>query len=160
MRRSTVHLPKPLLLERVDQFLQGRQENVPRASPSVGHPLCVYTGELVLSAVEREVDMDTTPGRMLMYRRPSTLRLFAMVFVLAAGLATALGAVLSAAQAAQLGGSSSSVYPRTTANPGTSPQAPMGTSGSLRATNSLLPTPTPRREGHFTTKSEGSRLQA
>ena len=39
-----------------------------------------------------------------MYRRPSTLRLFAMVFVLAAGLATALGAVLSAAQAAPLGG--------------------------------------------------------
>jgi streptogramin lyase len=41
---------------------------------------------------------------MLTYRRQSTLRLFALVFALAAGLAIALGAVLSAAQAAPLGG--------------------------------------------------------
>src|SRR5215207_219056 len=48
--------------------------------------------------------MDTTPGgRMLAYRRPSTLRLFALAFALAAGLAIALGAMLSAAQAAPVG---------------------------------------------------------
>jgi virginiamycin B lyase len=41
---------------------------------------------------------------MLAYRRPSTLRLFALAFALAAGLAIVLGAVLSAAEAAPLGG--------------------------------------------------------
>jgi hypothetical protein len=41
---------------------------------------------------------------MLAYRRPSLLRLFALVFALVAGIAIALGAVLSAAQAAPLGG--------------------------------------------------------
>jgi len=40
---------------------------------------------------------------MLAYRRPSLLRLFALVLALAAGLAIALGAVLSAAQAAPVG---------------------------------------------------------
>jgi streptogramin lyase len=40
---------------------------------------------------------------MLAYRRPSTLRLFALVFALVAGLAIALGAMLSAAQAAPIG---------------------------------------------------------
>jgi streptogramin lyase len=41
---------------------------------------------------------------MLAYWRPSLLRLFALVFALAAGIAIALGAMLSAAQAAPLGG--------------------------------------------------------
>jgi streptogramin lyase len=40
---------------------------------------------------------------MLTYRRPSALRMFALVLALAAGLAIALGAVLSAAQAAPVG---------------------------------------------------------
>jgi hypothetical protein len=40
---------------------------------------------------------------MLTFRRPAALRLFALVFALAAGLAIALGAVLSAAQAAPVG---------------------------------------------------------
>jgi virginiamycin B lyase len=40
---------------------------------------------------------------MLAYRRPSLLRLFALVFTLVAGLVIALGAVLSAAQAAPVG---------------------------------------------------------
>jgi virginiamycin B lyase len=40
---------------------------------------------------------------MLAYRRPSLLRLFALVFALAAGIAIALGAMLSAAQAAPVG---------------------------------------------------------
>jgi streptogramin lyase len=40
---------------------------------------------------------------MLTYRRPYLLRLFALVFALAAGLAIALGAMLSAAQAAPAG---------------------------------------------------------
>jgi streptogramin lyase len=40
---------------------------------------------------------------MLAYRRPSLLRLFALVFTLAAGITIALGAVLSAAQAAPVG---------------------------------------------------------
>jgi streptogramin lyase len=40
---------------------------------------------------------------MLAYRRPAALRLFALAFALAAGLAIALGAMLSAAQAAPVG---------------------------------------------------------
>jgi virginiamycin B lyase len=40
---------------------------------------------------------------MLAYRRPSASRLFVLVFALAAGLAIALGAMLSAAQAAPVG---------------------------------------------------------
>lgn len=40
---------------------------------------------------------------MLAYSRPSTVRLFALVFALVASLALVLGAMLSAAQAAPLG---------------------------------------------------------
>jgi streptogramin lyase len=40
---------------------------------------------------------------MLTYQRSSNLRLFALVFALVAGLAIALGAMLSAAQAAPVG---------------------------------------------------------
>ena len=40
---------------------------------------------------------------MLAYRRPPLLRLFALVFALVAGLVIALGAMLSAAQAAPVG---------------------------------------------------------
>jgi virginiamycin B lyase len=40
---------------------------------------------------------------MLAYRRPSTLRLFVLVFALAAGFAIALGTMLSAAEAAPIG---------------------------------------------------------
>src|SRR5919112_5201762 len=49
--------------------------------------------------------MDATPGggRMLTYRRPSTLRLGAVVFAVVVGLAIALVATLSAAQAAPIG---------------------------------------------------------
>jgi streptogramin lyase len=41
---------------------------------------------------------------MLAYRRPSAVRLFALAFALVARLAIALGAMLSAAEAAPLGG--------------------------------------------------------
>src|SRR5215211_1962569 len=49
--------------------------------------------------------MDATPGggRMLTYRRPSALRLGAVVFAVVVGLAIALVATLSAAQAAPVG---------------------------------------------------------
>ena len=51
----------------------------------------------------REHTNVTPGGRMLAYSRPSTVRLFALVFALVASLALVLGAMLSAAQAAPLG---------------------------------------------------------
>lgn len=99
---------------------------------------------------------------MLMYRQSSALRLVAAVFTLVMGLALALGALLSAAQAAPQGLGALKQFRVLTAD--SQPRhITLGSDGNLWFTEGnefFTPGPTPRWVGLFTINSEGSPLQA
>ena len=97
---------------------------------------------------------------MLTYRRPSTLRLFALMFALAAGLAIALGAMLSAAQAAPVGTLKQFRVPTDNSQPR---YITVGSDGNLWFTEGnefFTPNPDPNTGGPSTATSVGSPRRA
>jgi streptogramin lyase len=97
---------------------------------------------------------------MLKYRRRSALRMFARAFALVAGLAIALGALLSAAQAAPVGMLKQFRVPTADSEPR---HIAVGSDGNLWFTEGaefFRPDPDPETGGLSTTRSERSRPRA
>jgi virginiamycin B lyase len=84
---------------------------------------------------------------MLTYRRPSAMRLFALVFALVVGLAVLLGAMLSAAQAAPLGTLKQFKVPTDNSQPR---HITLGADGNLWFTESNPSFPSPPNVGRIT----------